>query len=180
MSVIAFKFYNDKVVVAGDGRVLTNGDVIENENFHKVVKVSESLIIGVTGLADTTGIFHKFVEDNRYVFEHIKTTTDALPLIKRFKDYLVDNFGFSEGTLKELGGFLVLNRNFHGVFYFDDDLTPYCIYNEPNRKHAAFGSTGIYTNALLDCGMELEEAIKKSAEKYVSINGNVTIEEINL
>ena len=176
MSVIAFEITDNKIQVAGDGRVITNGDKIEYEHFQKVIKVSDSLIIGVTGLGDTTGIFKKFVSANLHTFETVDNITDFLPMFKRFKEYLVDNYGFAEETLKELGGFLVANKAFHGVFYYDEYLTPYCVYHECSK--AAFGSTGIYTSALLDCGVGLEEAIKKSAEKYTSINGNVTLVEI--
>jgi hypothetical protein len=63
------------------------------------------------------------------------------------------------------------------VFYFDDALTPYAVY-DTECDQAAFGSTGIYTAALIDCGLPLDEAIKKSAEKYTSINANVTLLEI--
>ena len=66
MSVIAFKIYEDKAQVAFDGRCLS-GDAIESENYIKAYKISDSLIVGATGVADTTEIFKKFVEVNRIV-----------------------------------------------------------------------------------------------------------------
>ena len=108
----------------------------------------------------------------------LTNSTDAIPLFKRLKDYMVDNYGFGEGTLKDLGGFLVINKAYHAVFYYDESLTPYAVY-DTECDQIAFGSTGIYTTALMDAGFSLEEAIKKSAKKYTSINGNVTLLEID-
>jgi ATP-dependent protease HslVU (ClpYQ) peptidase subunit len=177
MSVIAFKVTEDKIQVAADGRALFD-DRIANEHFKKIIQISDKLIIGATGLAGTIGIYEKFVRANENVFSTLENSTDAVPLFKRFKDYLIDNFGYSEETLKDLGGFLVVNKKFHVVFYYDDGLTPYAVY-DTECDQIAFGSTGIYTTALIDCGVPLEEAIKRSAKKYTSINANVTLLEID-
>ena len=176
MSVIAFKVSENKIQVASDGICISDDKIVTN-NFKKIIKVSDSLIIGVTGVADTTGIFEKFVRSNSFAFEHSDNVTDLLPLFKRFKDYISSNFGYSDETIKEFGGFLVANKVFHGVFYYDANLSPYC--TKEYEDIGAFGSTGIYTSALLDCGIGLEEAIKKSAEKFTSINDNVTVLEIS-
>lgn len=177
MSVIAFKITDNKIQVAADGRALID-DRISNENFKKIKKISDDLIIGATGLASSVGIFEKFVRANETAFNTLENSTEAIPLFKRFKDYMVDNYGFGEGTLKELGGFLVMNKEYHAVFYYDDALTPYAVY-DTECNQIAFGSTGIYTTALMDAGYSLGDAIKKSAEKYTSINGNVTLLEID-
>ena len=175
MSVIAFKVFEDKIQVAFDGIALIDDRIISN-NFIKAYKLSDSLIIGATGIGDTIGIFKKFVEANQRVFEKLDNVTDTLPLMKRFRDYL-EGYGYTSESVKEFGGFLVINKQFHSVFYYDENTYyPYGVYYDLDK--AAFGSSGIYTTALIDSGMELEEAIKRSAEKYTSINGNVTILEI--
>ena len=100
-------------------------------------------------------------------------------MMLRFKDALVNQYGYTDEDLKELGGFLIVNKHYHAVFYYDEKtLKPYPVKDETTS--GAFGSTGIYTSALIDIGLSLEDAIKKSAEKYNSINGNVTILEISL
>lgn len=178
MSIIAFKVFEDKIQVAADGRCLSD-DKIVSEHYTKIYKISDSLIIGVTGLADTTGIFKKFVEANRTVFEKLDNVTDTLPLFKRFRDYVTDNYGFNEHSVKGFGGFFFTNKNFHATIYYNEEYHyPYSTQECINQ--GAFGSSGIYTTALIDSGMELEEAIKRSAEKYTSINGNVTTLEISL
>jgi len=176
MSVIAFKIFEDKIQVAFDGRCLQN-DLIESENYIKAYKLSNVLIIGVTGNADTTLMFKDFVDVNKRVFEQIKNSNDAIPMMIRFKDALIERYGFTEDDLKNLGGFMIINKFYHAVFYFDENtLRPYPIYDTVD--YGAFGSTRIYTSALLDVGCSLEDAIKMSAKKYTSINDNVTILEI--
>lgn len=177
MSVIAFKVFEDKIQVAFDGICLSNDRIVSN-NFIKAYKLSDSLIIGATGIADTVGIFRKFVQENKRAFEILNNVTDALPLFKRFRDYTTE-FGYSEDTVKEFGGFIVVNKQFHGVFYYDEQTNyPYCIFDSADK--GAFGSTGIYTTALIDSGIELEDAIKMSSKKYNSINDNVTILEMEI
>ena len=176
MSVIAFKVFEDKIQVAFDGIALVDDRIVSN-NFIKAYKLSDELIIGATGIADTIGIFKKFVETNQRVFEKLDNVTDALPLMKRFRDYL-EEYGYTSESVKEFGGLLVVNRQFHSVFYYNENTYyPYGVYYDLDK--AAFGSSGIYTTALIDSGMELEDAIKMSAKKYNSINDNVTILEIN-
>ena len=177
MSVIAFKVFEDKVQVAFDGICLVDDRIVSN-NFIKAYKLSDSLIVGATGIGDTIGIFKKFAEENQEAFETLNNVTDGLPLMKQFKDFITDDFGYLEESVKEFGGFLIVNKQFHSVFYFDENTYyPYGVYYDLDK--AAFGSSGIYTTALIDSGMELEEAIKRSAEKYTSINGNVTVLEIS-
>jgi hypothetical protein len=179
MSVIAFKITDNKAQVAFDGRCIHDGDCIESENFIKAYKISDCLIIGATGLADTVEMFKKFVEVNKRVFETMTSNTEAIPMMIRFKNALVEQYGYGEKDAKDFGGYLILNKNYHAVFYFDEDnFRPY-----PTRDSmdcGAFGSTGVYTSALIDAGFSLEDAIKMSAKKYTSINDNVTILEINI
>ena len=52
MSIIAVRINKNEIQVASDGIVLSE-DKIVNENFEKVKKISETLIIGGTGLADS-------------------------------------------------------------------------------------------------------------------------------
>jgi hypothetical protein len=178
MSIVAFKIYEDKIQVAFDGRCLS-GDLIESENYTKAYKVSDCLIVGVTGLGDTSEIFKNFVEMNRIVFEKMASKIEAIPMMIRFKQALIDQYGYTDEDLKELGGFLIMNKQYHAVFYYDEKtLKPYPVKDECTS--GAFGSTGTYTTALIDAGFSLEDAIKKSAEKYNSVNGNVTTLEISL
>jgi hypothetical protein len=178
MSVIAFKATEDKIQVAFDGRCVSNGDCIETEEYKKCYKISDSLIVGATGLADTVEIFIDFVKVNKLVFEKMNSKLDAIPMMLRFKQALIDRYGFTDEDIKELGGFLIVNKNYHAVFYYDENtFRPY-----PTREEytmGAFGSTGIYTSALIDCGIPIDEAIKMSAKKYTSINDNVTVLEIS-
>jgi len=177
MSVIAFKIAEDKAQVAFDGRCICNGDCIESENYIKAYKISDSLIIGVTGMADTTEMFKRFVEVNKRVFEELTCNTDAIPMMIRFRDSLTNQYGYAESDAKELGGYLIVNKQYHAVFYFDDNtFRPYP--TKDSMDYGVFGSTGIYTSALIDAGFSLEDAIKMSAKKYTSINDNVTILEI--
>ena len=177
MSVIAFRITENKAQVAFDGRCIYDGDSIGSENFTKAHRISDSLIVGVTGLADTCEMFKRFVEVNKRVFEEITCNTDAIPMMIRFKNALIERYGFVEDELKDLGGFLVVNKNYHAVYYFDENtFRPYP--TKDTVSCAAFGSAGIYTSALLDAGMSLEDAIKMSAKKYTSINDNVTVLEI--
>jgi hypothetical protein len=95
----------------------------------------------------------------------------------RFRDSLTNQYGYAESDAKELGGYLIVNKQYHAVFYFDDNtFRPYP--TKDSMDYGAFGSTGIYTSALIDAGFSLEDAIKMSAKKYTSINDNVTILEI--
>jgi hypothetical protein len=177
MSVVAFKIYEDKAQVAFDGRCIQDGDTIAGENYIKAYKISDSLIVGITGIADSCEMFKSFVEVNKKVFEGIKSHLEAIPMFISFKNALIEQYGYNEKDIKQLGGFLIVNKQYHAVFYFDDDsLRPYPTRDITNS--GAFGSTGIYTSALIDAGMSLEEAIKMSAKKYTSINDNVTVLEI--
>lgn len=178
MSVIAFKVFDNKIQVAFDGRCVSDDEIL-SENYIKAYKVSDSLIIGVTGLADVTKIFEEFVKINKKSFENITNFTDGIPLMKDFREFIINNYGYSIESVSDFGGFLVVNKQFHGVFYYDrKNYYPYCVFYDLKKR--AFGSTGIYTSALIDAGVELEEAIKMSAKKYTSINDNTTTLEIEL
>ena len=178
MSVIAFKITENKAQVAFDGRCIHDTDCIAAENFIKAYRISDSLIIGVTGLADTCCMFKRFAEENTLDLEGIRDNTDAIPIMIRFKNKLTETYGYADSDAKDMGGFLILNKHYHAVFYFDDDtFRPYP--TKDTVDCAAFGSTGIYTTALLDSGMSLEDAIKMSARRYTSINDNVTVLEID-
>ena len=178
MSIIAFKIFEDKIQVAADGRVMSDDEII-TDNGVKIHKLSESLIIGQTGLHDTNPIYKKFVEVNQRVFEELDNTTDGLALMKRFREYL-ENYGYKEEALKNgLGGFLIANKKIVCMFRFDTYLSPFTsVCSEDGNTIGATGSTKIYTSALIDVGYSLEDAIKISAKKYTSINDNVTILEI--
>lgn len=116
MSIITYKITDDLVKVAADGRIVS-GDKIIAEDFKKIIKISDSLIIGATGLSDELGIFKKFVEANQYVFEHLEDITSTLPLFSRYRDYLKNHFGFMDETLKELSAHLIANKNFLAIIY---------------------------------------------------------------
>ena len=177
MSIIAFKITEHKVQVAADGRTLS-GDKICRENAKKIKKISDSLIIGITGMADSNGIFEKFALENQDDFETLSNETDGLVLMKKFRDFLKENFGYEDNSIKELGGFLIANKHFLCVYYFSGDCLPYSGLCESDVKSGSFGSSSEYTTALIDYGIDIEDAIKISAKKYTSINDNVTILEI--
>lgn len=176
MSVIAFKIFENHIQVAADGRTLA-GDQIIYENTKKIKKLSDSLIIGITGESNSNGIFEKFVLCNQNYFENLNNETEGLSMMKRFKDYL-ENYGYNDESIKKLGGFLIVNKTFLCVFYFDENCLPYTYLCSYETNSGAFGSTGIYTSALIDAGLSIEDAIKMSAKKYNSINDNVTTLEI--
>ena len=129
MSIICFKELDNKIQVAADGRCISDGGggLINDENLIKIHKISDKLIIGVTGIVDIIGVFKKFVIANKYVFETLDNVTDALPLFKRFNDYTSEYFGYDGDAINEFGGFLVANNVFHGVFYYGDYGQPYCV-----------------------------------------------------
>ena len=110
MSVIAFKINGDKIQVAADGRAVLD-DRIANEHFKKIIQISDNLIIGATGLAGSIGIYEKFVKANETTFGMLNNSTDAIPLFKRLKDYMIDNYGYSKETLKEQ--YLYLGYHIH-------------------------------------------------------------------
>ena len=179
MSIIAFRRYDDHIEVSADGRVMSEDKIISEDN-KKIIQISNSLIIGATGLADVKGIFHRFVLANQKVFEEYSNKTEILPLFARFRTYLIDNYGYSEETIKELGGFLVVNKSYHGIYYYDDNLSPYCIDDIEYCDKGCVGSTRPYTSALLDMNMSPQDAIINTAKKYTSINDNVTTLTIEL
>ena len=176
MSIITFKISEDKVKVAFDGRCLINNDQIETESFIKAYKINNSIIIGATGIADSVKMFKKFAEENVSEFEELDNTLDGLSLMKEFKEFIIEEYNVSEDMFKDFGGFLIINKLYHGVFYFDDGMAPFV--TKEYEDSGAFGSTGTYTKALMDAGITMENAIKMSAKKYNSINDNVTTLEI--
>ncbi len=179
MSIIAFEISEDKIKIAADGRCL-NGDEIVCENFKKIRKISDSLIIGVTGSADSTGIFEVFVNENKETFETLNSEAHGIKLMNDFKLFLKD-YGYEEETIKEvLGGFLVANRCFLCVFYYDKTTGyPFMNLSSVIHKKGAFGSTRDYTTALMDANFPLDDAIKISSKKFTSINDNITMLEID-
>lgn len=177
MSIIAFKVYEKKIVVVSDG-LIVSGDKVINKFEKKIYKMSDRLIIGVTGLNDSKTIFRKFVQENLKFFENVHEVVDLAEKMKDFLDYLRGRFGFTDGTLKELGGFLIVNPNLNCVYYYDDNLTPYEVAHESDAY--SFGACKQYVDALLDIGYSPQEAIKVAAEKYTTINDNLTILEINI
>lgn len=178
MSIIAFEISENKIKVAADGRCLS-GDEILCENFKKIRKISDSLIIGVTGLADATNIFEVFVNENKETFESLESETYGIKLMNNFKTFLKDYGYEDEAIKKELGGFLVANKHFLCVFYYDKTRYPYTSLSSVTHKKGALGSTRDYTTALIDANFPLDEAIKMSAKKFTSINDNIIIFEID-
>ena len=178
MSIIAFEISEKKIKIAADGRCLS-GDEIVCENFKKIRKISDSLIIGATGLADSTEIFEVFVNENKEAFEALNSEAHGIKLMNDFKLFL-KNYGYEDETIKELGGFLVANKYFLCVFYYDKTgVQPYTNLSSVTRKKGAFGSTRDYTTALIDANFPLDDAIKISSKKFTSINDNVTMLEID-
>ena len=178
MSVIAFRKLQDKIQIGADG-LAVSGDIIRDTKFKKIRKISDEIIIGATGVNECIEMFALFTHDNRSAMANIKSLTDYISVLKEFREYISNTYGYTDGTIKEdFGGLLFVNRHFHGVGYYDNNLSPYVAYS--NEDTFAFGITGIYTSALLDCGFSIEDAIKKTAEKYTTINDNVTILELNL
>jgi ATP-dependent protease HslVU (ClpYQ) peptidase subunit len=179
MSIIALEISENKIKIAAYGRRLS-GDEILCENFKKIRKISDSLIIGVTGLADSANIFEVFVNENKETFEALNSETHGIKLMNDFKLFLKD-YGYEEETIKkELGGFLVANKYFLCVFYYDNTSGyPYTSLSSVTHKKGAFGSTRDYTAALIDANFPLDDAIKISSKKFTSINDNITMLEID-
>lgn len=175
---IYLQISENKIKIAADGRCLS-GDEIVCENSKKIRKISDSLIIGVTGLADSTNIFEVFVNENKETFESLESETYGIKLMNNFKTFL-KNYGYEDEAIKkELGGFLVANKYFLCVFYYDKTGYPYTNLSSVTHKKGAFGSTRDYTTALIDANFPLDEAIKMSAKKFTSINDNITMLEID-
>lgn len=179
MSIIAYKIENNRIIVGADGR-LTSGDLIINENADKIYKISDSLIIGATGLSDATDIFKKFVEENKEIFENIHSSEEFLEQAKELKEYFMEHYGYRESTImKEFGGFLIVNKYYHGTLYYsDENCFPYIIGDA--EKNGCLGSPAVYAQALLDIGCSIDNAIKVTARRYNSINDNVKLLEIKL
>lgn len=176
MSIIAFKVLEDKIQVAADGRAVSD-DKIVSEEVEKIKKISDSLIIGATGLCDTIEVFEEFAKERQEELEGLNNNPHLIRIAKEFKEYSLEEYGYTNETIiNSFGGFLFINQHLHAAFYFDENGAPYLI-NE-YEDVGTIGSTRDYTKALIDIGMPIDEAIRKSAESYTSINGNVTFLEI--
>ena len=171
MSIIAYKIEWDKVTVACDGRVLSGDEIIMEDK----VKISEfpsyKIICGATGLSDLNDVWRDFVLNNAETVVKIHNTTDALNLGIEFKNYIIDNFHCGDEMFGEFGGFFFITPKFHCVINYDRDKSPYI--TNVNTDHGCFGATETYTGALLDAGIDIDEAIKMTAKKFITVNDNV-------
>lgn len=171
MSIIVYKIEKGKVTVACDGRVL-GGDEIVMEDKVKILKVpNHKIICGATGLSDSNDVWRNFICDNAEKVEDIHCVMGALSLGVEFKDYIIDTFHCGDDMFNEFGGFFFITPSFHCVISYDRDKSPYI--TNMSSDYGCFGATETYTGALLDAGIDVEEAIKMTAKKFISVNDNV-------
>lgn len=171
MSIIAYKIEKDKVSVACDGRVLA-GDEIIREDKVKILQVPRNKIIcGATGMSDYNDVWRNYVVENAATIKTIRNIKDALNLAISFKNYIIENFHCGNDMFSEFGGFFFITPSFHCVINYDGDMAPYI--TNKDEDHGCFGATEIYTGALLDAGIDMEEAIKMTAKKFISVNDNI-------
>ena len=171
MSIIAYKIQKGKVNVACDGRVLA-GDEIIMENKVKILKVPKyKIICGATGMSDYNDVWRGYVVENAKTVNTIHNTKEALAFAISFKNYIIENFHCGNDMFDEFGGFFFITPSFHCVINYDKDMSPYI--TNTDEDHGCFGATQIYTGALLDAGVDIEEAIKMTAKKFITINDNV-------
>lgn len=175
MSVICFNINNEKATVVSDGRALSN-HTIACEDEKKIKLIDNSIVLGVTGPIDSKDIFFNYGEITYNTDDGLNEVCDkisALRFMNKFKEHLIVNFSYTnEESFSELGGFLILIKDlFHGVFFFDDKGKPYCTLDEADC--GAFGSAGDYVSALMDYGVDMEDAVKFAAKKDCSINDNL-------
>lgn len=178
MSIIAFKIEDDRIIVGADGRCMNGDNRIITEDFRKIKLINDDTVFGSVGLAMTTDMFAEYLEKTSYDSSELNNNNDFMRIMYGFQKWLSDEFGWDDETVKEFGGFLMINPHYHGVAYYDDNAKPYVTDFVGNS--GAIGATSIYTGALIENGFTIEEAIKASAKKYTSINDNVTIIEIPL
>lgn len=171
MSIIAYKIEKGKITVACDGRVLA-GDEIIMEDKVKILKVpNRKIICGATGLSDLNDIWRDFVSNNAETIESIRNVKSALGLGVEFKDCIIDNFHCGDEMFNEFGGFFFITPFFHCVINYDRDKSPYI--TNMCSDYGCFGATETYTGALLDAGIDIDEAIKMTAKKFITVNDNV-------
>lgn len=170
MSIIAFKIGEEKVEVACDGRV-SSGDKIICDNKVKIAKApNKRIICGETGLSNYNDIWKEYIIDNEDIVYGIKNTSDALKFAVKFKKYIIDEFHCTDDVFAEFGDFFFITPHYHCVINYDKDAAPYLTHSHSDEVYGCFGSTDYYTEALLSTGMDIEEAIRKTAEKFTSIS----------
>ena len=172
MSIIAYKIDGNSVNVACDGRVMVDDEIVQ-EDKKKIAKPSDKLICGATGVADANDLWRCFVSDNIERFAAVRTTKEALVLAVEFKEMLIGDFHYGDALFSGFGGFFFITPHFHCAIYFSDDeaKTPHLRLNK--QTSGCIGATEIYTQALIDNGVGLADAIRMSARKFTSINDNV-------
>ena len=172
MSIIAYKIEKGKVSVACDGRVLA-GDEIISEDKVKISKVKDyKIICGATGISDTSDLWKDYVSEHASSIIKIEDVKNVLLLAIDFKNYIIDDYHYGDEMFNIFGGFFFITPHFSCVINYDNDKSPYVTH--VNEEYGCFGSTYDYTNALLDVGIDLEDAIKISAKKFTTINDHVT------
>jgi hypothetical protein len=171
MSIIAYKIEKDKVSVACDGRVLA-GDEIIKEDKVKILRVPNNKIIcGATGMSDYNDVWRSYVVENADIIKTVSNVKEALGVAIGFKNYIIEQFHCGSDMFNEFGGFFFITPRFHCVINYDKDMSPYI--TNKDEDHGCFGATEVYTGALLDSGIDMEEAIKMTAKKYITVNDNV-------
>lgn len=179
MSIIAYKIEKDTVRVACDGRVMTDDEIVR-EDKKKISKPAEKLICGGTGVADANELWRQFVADNKERLLFVKTTKDALKIAIDFKIMLMEDFHYGDKLFDEFGGFFFITPDFHCVIYYSDDEAKTPHLRQVSQLSGCIGATEIYTQALIDAGFDIVDAIKMSAIKFTSINDNVYELSFNL
>lgn len=178
MSIIALKVYGNKIRVASDGRCLSD-DRIVSEDAEKIFKIEDDIIVGTTGLIDSARMFCDFIYQT-FIIEKKEmdgmNNVKYIALLNQFKNWILEEFGWNDEIVKEFGGFLLVLPTFHGIGYFDDNGCPYVL--GTNEDIVTLGSTNVYTKALIESGMEIEEAIKVTSKHYTTINDHVSVFEI--
>lgn len=171
MSIIAYKVEKNKVRVACDRRVIA-GDEIVNENKIKIEKVpNKKIICGATGLSDSNDLWRLFVKENAETIKDITTTKGALHLAIEFKNMLVDEYHAGDDMFDNFGGFFFITPKYHCLINYDRDKAPFITQND--NEYGCFGATDTYTGALLDAGVDIVDAIKMTAKKFMTVNDNV-------
>jgi hypothetical protein len=172
MSIIAYKIEKKRIRVACDGRVIS-GDEIVTEDKVKIMEVSKKKIIcGGTGLNDSIDVWKGFIARNADRVLELKDTESVLALAVDFKNTLLDEYHYSDEMFAEMGGFFFITPTYHCIIYYDEGRGPYLAQNE-DEKYGCFGSTRVYTKALLDTGIDIVDAIKMSTKKFTTINDHV-------
>lgn len=179
MSVIGYVKIGNKIKVAGEGIVMSDTYIV-NEDAKKVGSVEGKILFGVTGVSDTTEMLEEYIRENIDIFCNITNNLDALRIMKDFPKYCMDNYGETDKSVADFGGFMIVGNKWRGIIYYNHktDNSPYII--GENKDHYITGYMKEYIDALLDVGYDIEDAIKMAAKKCTQINDHVTSFEIEI